>query len=92
MSTSMVHVRVEDEVKDEAAEALKAMGLTVSGAVRAFLKRVATEKEIPFLLRVPNAESRIAIMEAKSLLKAHTTRFTSGSELLDALEKETRQR
>lgn len=65
MST-MVHVRVDDEVKAKAAEALEAMGLTVSDAVRVFLKRVAAEQAIPFEIRVPNAESKAAIQELEA--------------------------
>jgi DNA-damage-inducible protein J len=54
MASSMVHVRVDEEVKDQAAEALAAMGLTVSDAVRILLKRIAAEKAMPFEVRVPN--------------------------------------
>jgi DNA-damage-inducible protein J len=34
MASSMVHIRVDGEVKEQAAEALATMGLTVSDAVR----------------------------------------------------------
>ena len=59
----MVHIRVDGEVKDQAAEALAAMGLTVSDAVRILLTRIATEKAMPFEVRVPNRET-LAAMEA----------------------------
>ena len=65
MST-MVHGRVDDEVKAKATEALEAMGLTVSDAVRVFLKRVAAEQAIPFEIRVPNAESKAAIHQLEA--------------------------
>ncbi|MEX0921903.1 MAG: type II toxin-antitoxin system RelB/DinJ family antitoxin [Rhodovibrionaceae bacterium] len=45
--TSMLHVRVEDKVKAEAAEALTHFGLTVSDAVRILLTRVAKEGGLP---------------------------------------------
>ena len=38
---SMVHVRVDDKVKAQAAKALSGMGLSVSDAVRVFATRVA---------------------------------------------------
>jgi len=44
MASSMVHIRVNGQVKDEAAQALATMGLTVSDAVRMLLTRVAVEK------------------------------------------------
>jgi len=86
-TTTMIHVRVEEEVKKQAAAALEAMGLSVSDAVRVFLTRVAAEKQIPFALRVPNAETRTAMEEARAMSKA---RFSNADELMDDLEKVTR--
>ncbi len=54
-TTTMIHVRLDEQVKQEASEALEAMGLSVSDAVRALLVRVAAEKALPFALHVPNA-------------------------------------
>jgi DNA-damage-inducible protein J len=54
-STTMVHVRVDEKVKEEASEALAKMGMSVSDAVRMMLVRVAAEKALPFEVRVPNA-------------------------------------
>jgi DNA-damage-inducible protein J len=62
----MVHVRVEEEIKVRATETLAAMGLSVSDAVRVFLKRVADEKAIPFDVRVPNEETVAAIRELET--------------------------
>lgn len=60
----MVHVRVEKQVKEKAAKALAAMGLSVSDVVRIFLTRVAAEQALPFALRVPNAKKAKAAREA----------------------------
>ncbi|MDP1616805.1 type II toxin-antitoxin system RelB/DinJ family antitoxin [Phenylobacterium sp.] len=45
--TSMLHVRVDDELKAEASEKLARVGLTVSDAVRILLTRVAKEGGLP---------------------------------------------
>jgi len=45
--TSMLHVRVDDRLKAEAAEKLASFGLTVSDAVRILLTRVAKEGGLP---------------------------------------------
>jgi len=45
--TSMLHVRVDDRLKAEAAEKLASFGLTVSDAVRILLSRVAKEGGLP---------------------------------------------
>jgi DNA-damage-inducible protein J len=63
MATTMVHIRVDEQVKAQAAEALASMGLSVSDAVRMMLVRVAAEKALPFEIRVPNAETVAAMRE-----------------------------
>ena len=45
--TSMVHVRMDDQLKTQASETLEAFGLTVSDAVRILLTRVAREGTLP---------------------------------------------
>lgn len=45
--TSMLHVRVDDQLKTQAAEALAGVGLTLSDAVRILLTRVAAEGGLP---------------------------------------------
>src|SRR5262249_46601305 len=45
--TSMLHVRVDDELKTQAAATLASIGLTVSDAVRILLTRIAKEGGLP---------------------------------------------
>jgi addiction module RelB/DinJ family antitoxin len=56
--STMLHVRVDDEIKTQASEALAAMGLSVSDAVRILLKRVVNDQAFPLELKVPNAQTR----------------------------------
>ena len=90
-TTTMVHVRVDENVKIQATETLAAMGLTVSDAVRVFLTRVVADKELPFALKVPNAASREAIAEATEITKSRRARFSSADELIDDIEKNSRK-
>ena len=85
--SSMLHIRIDDETKTQATEALAAMGLSMSDAVRIFLKRVVNDQTFPLELKVPNAETRAAMEEARAMMKAHQARFESADALLDALEK-----
>ena len=64
MATTMVHVRVDEKVKEEAAKTLAAMGISVSDAVRMLLVRVAAEKALPFDVKVPNPATVKAMQEA----------------------------
>jgi len=85
--SSMLHVRVDDDIKTQAAEALAAMGLTVSDAVRILLQRVVSDQAFPLELKVPNAQTRAAMLEARALMQARAARFDSATALVDALEK-----
>lgn len=86
-TTSMVHVRVDENIKLEATETLALMGLSVSDAVRVFLTRVVAEKQLPFLLKVPNPETHAAMMEADAIANGRKARFATADELLNDLEK-----
>ena len=90
-ATAMVHVRVDENIKAQATETLAAMGLTVSDAVRVFLMRVVADQQMPFALKAPNAETRAAMTEADEIARSHSARFGTAAELLDDLEKNSRQ-
>ncbi|WP_082045602.1 type II toxin-antitoxin system RelB/DinJ family antitoxin [Azotobacter chroococcum] len=85
--TSMLHIRVDDDIKAQANAALEAMGLSMSEAVRIFLRRVAADQAFPLELKVPNAETRSAMAEAEAIVQAHEARFESIDDLFDDLEK-----
>ena len=90
-STSMLHVRVDDEIKTQATEALAAIGMSVSDAVRLFLHRVVAEQAFPLELKVPNAETREAMKESRAMMASRRNRFATADALFDALEKNARK-
>jgi DNA-damage-inducible protein J len=83
-ATAFVRARIDEALKNEAAAVLAEMGLTVSDVVRIVLTRIAREHALPFMLHVPNAETREAMEEARAMGKA---RFASADELIHDLEK-----
>jgi len=83
----MVHVRVDEQMKAQATETLAAMGLTISDAVRVFLMRVVADKQLPFALKVPNAQTRVAMASADEIARTRRARFATATELFDDLEK-----
>ena len=85
--STMLHVRVDNELKTQASETLAAMGLSVSDAVRILLTRVVHDQAFPLELKVPNAQTRAAMEESRTLLKARAARFDSADTLIDDLEK-----
>ncbi|MDR0275128.1 MAG: type II toxin-antitoxin system RelB/DinJ family antitoxin [Burkholderiaceae bacterium] len=90
-STTMVHIRLDEGIKTQAAEMLAAMGLSLSDAVRVFLTRVVAERQLPFALKVPNAQTRAAMAEADEIVRQHRARFANAGELFDDLEKNSRK-
>jgi DNA-damage-inducible protein J len=83
----MLHVRVSEALKADAAATLEKIGLTTSEAVRLFLHRVVTEQRLPLDLKVPNTATRTAIVEARAM--AHRrSRFKTAGELFESLEKD----
>ncbi|TIL76589.1 MAG: type II toxin-antitoxin system RelB/DinJ family antitoxin [Mesorhizobium sp.] len=80
---TVVRARIDAATKAQATEALAAMGLSVSDAIRLLLVRVAADKEFPFPVKVPNATTRKAMSE---LEQGKGKRFTSADELFKDLE------
>lgn len=68
MSTADTYIRarIDTRTKARAADALKAMGLTLSDAIRLLMLRVADERRLPFEINVPNATTRKAIAELEA--------------------------
>ena len=85
--SSMLHVRVDDEMKAQTTQALAAMGMSVSDAVRLFLHRVVVDQAFPLELKVPNEETRMAMEESRAMMAARSARFASADALFDDLEK-----
>ena len=81
-STTMVHVRVDERIKEEASATLAKMGISVSDAVRMMLVRVAAEKALPFDVRVPNSTTVKAMQAAD---KKKGKRFRSAKAALKDL-------
>lgn len=75
---TVVRARIDSNTKARAAEALQAMGLSVSDAIRLLLMRVADERRLPFDVKVPNAET---IKAVKELEQGKGKRFDSAEEL-----------
>lgn len=61
-----VRARIDKATKERAADALEAMGLSISDAIRLLMMRVADERRLPFEVKVPNAITRKAITELEA--------------------------
>ena len=87
MSTADTYVRarIDTTTKQRAADALAAMGLSISDAIRLLMLRVADERRLPFEVKAPNATTRKAIAELEA---GKGKRFTSVNALMVDLNAE----
>ena len=84
-ANALVQTRINPEIKDEATIVLRAIGLTVSDAVRLMLTRVAHDKALPFEPLTPNETTIAAMREARV---GNLKSFDSVEALLDDLHAE----
>ncbi len=89
--SSMLHVRMDTEMKQRATVALAAMGLTASEAVRLLFHRIAVDQAFPLELKVPNAQTRRAMAEIDEMVKTRTARFANADETFAELEEASGQ-
>jgi DNA-damage-inducible protein J len=66
-------LRIDAQVKEEAAHYLSQIGLTTSEAVRLFLHSVVLHKGIPFELKVPNAQTQQVLKEVEAGINLEET-------------------
>ena len=61
-----VCARIDSQTKELASQALQAMGLSISDAIRMLMLRIADEQRLPFDVKVPNKATLDAIAELES--------------------------
>jgi DNA-damage-inducible protein J len=68
-ASAVVRARIDENIKREAEAVLDKIGITVSDLLRMTVTRVAAEQAVPFDLKVPNAKTRAAMEEARTIMK-----------------------
>jgi DNA-damage-inducible protein J len=63
---TIVRARIDTDTKQRASEALGAMGLSISDAIRLLMLRIADEKRLPFAVEVPTVQTRRAMKEIEA--------------------------
>jgi len=84
-SETYVRARIDADTKERAADALEAMGLTISDAIRLLMLRVADERRLPFEVKIPNFRTRKAMIELES---GKGKKFKSIKTLIEDLTEE----
>ena len=66
IADTIVRARIDAVTKDRATQALDAMGLSISDAIRLRMLRIADEQRLPFDVKVPKAATRRAIAQLEA--------------------------
>jgi len=78
--TATIRARMEPNLKDAAEKVLAEVGLSPTEAIRLFYRQVSLQGGLPFEVRVPNAQTRAAIAEARAGKKLKS--FKNASDLM----------
>lgn len=89
--TAMLHVRVDNDVKEQATLALTAIGLSMSVAVRLFLRRVVIEQAFPLELKLPEGQTPVGKDELEAMRASHRARSATCNALFADLGKNSGQ-
>lgn len=80
-----VRARIDSATKARAADALEAMGLSISDAIRLLMLRIADEQRLPFTIKTPNATTKKAMAELEA---GKGQRYDSVEDMLAAMNAE----
>ena len=84
-ANTYVRARIDSATKKRAANALEAMGLSISDAIRLLMLRVADEHRLPFEVKIPNKLTRKAMAELEA---GKGKRFSSIDSLMEDLNED----
>ena len=85
---AVLQVRVDEELKNQAAEILKEEGLDLSTAVRMFLKRVILERGFPFNKGID--EDSLKALIVLRMIQKHSEEIGISDMTLDEINEEIR--
>ena len=82
----MLHVRLDDQLKEQGNAVLAAMGLSAADAVRLLYHRLIADQAFPLELKVPNAETQAAMAESRKMMAERSARFADAEALFADLD------
>ena len=91
MATAPTQIRIDSDIKREAAELFSRLGLDMSGAVNLFLHQCILRGGLPFAVEIPqySRQTLDAMAEAKRISRDPDVKgYTSMEDLKAALESD----
>ena len=84
MNGATIQVRLDKQTKDQAQKVFRMLDISMSEAIKLFLRQVAFHGGIPFEIKIPNAVTDKALRESEEGIDLH--RVSSVDELFKELE------
>ncbi len=64
--TAVISARIDPTLKRDVEQIFKELGLTTTQAITLFYKQVNLQRGLPFIVKLPNEETRQALEEAEN--------------------------
>lgn len=78
MATSLIQVRIDNDLKAKANQIFSDLGLDISSAIRMFLKRSVLENGIPFSMVLPPDKNSLTLNGLQALDAINSSSEKSG--------------
>lgn len=88
MSSSLLQVRIDDELKAQASAVFEELGIDLPTAVRMFLKRSVLVNGIPFGMTLPKEDDRFRFMRALNQLQDEAQQNGTADMTLEEINEE----
>jgi DNA-damage-inducible protein J len=84
MDATTIQVRLDKKTKSQAQKVFKVLDITMSEAIKLFLRQVALQQGIPFEIKIPNALTDRVLRESEEGVDLH--KVSNVDQLFEELE------
>jgi DNA-damage-inducible protein J len=84
MGATTIQVRLDKKTKSQAQKVFKVLDISMSEAIKLFLRQVALQKGIPFEIKIPDAITDRVLRESEDGIDLH--KVTNVDQLFEELE------
>lgn len=84
MDATTIQVRLDKKTKSQAQKVFKVLDITMSEAIKLFLRQVALQRGIPFEIKIPNALTDKVLRESEEGIDLH--KVSNVDQLFEELE------
>jgi DNA-damage-inducible protein J len=84
MDATTIQVRLDKKTKSQAQKVFKVLDISMSEAIKLFLRQVALQNGIPFEIKIPNALTDRVLRESEEGIDLH--KVSNVGQLFEELE------